>query len=370
MHKPQQQPLDTSRTRRSQAQTPVTLDTFLPALAGASLAPGVVDTILAIADVARDLSARIGLGALEQAFGATAGSANRDGDQQKALDLIADQAFEAALRKVPVAFLASEEREMPVALDADGRRDAWLAVAIDPLDGSSNIDTNVSIGSIFSILPAGQPQHCDPEVLFLQPGREQLAAGFIIYGPQTTLVLTIGHGVQTFTLDRRSNSFRLACEQLQIGSDSSEYAINASNYRHWDDPVRALIDDYIKGEDGPHRRNFNMRWIASLVADAYRVLQRGGLFLYPRDQRSGYRNGRLRLVYEANPIAMLVEQAGGQATDAHQRLLDVVPVALHQRTPLVFGSPANVDTVRRYHQAPDSYGSRSPLFGRRGLLRI
>jgi len=252
----------------------------------------------------------------------------------------------------------------PLVLDSG----APLAVALDPLDGSSNIDTNVSIGTIFAVFPtlAGASQPADH---FLRPGHEQVAAGFIIYGPQTSLVFTLGDGVQVFTLDRSAGVFQLAIPRLAIPKDSPEYAVNASNYRHWDDSVRAYIDDCIRGADGPLSRDYNMRWIASLVADAYRILVRGGVFLYPGDQRRDYRKGRLRLIYEANPISFLVEQSGGEATDTVRRVLDIKPKDLHARTPIVFGSIAAVKRINQYHSDPQFSAEHSPLFFQRGLIR-
>lgn len=296
---------------------------------------------------------------------ATSVGENADGDTQMELDVRADALFEAALRETPVAAYGSEERETALLLD----RDAPLAVAIDPLDGSSNIDTNVSIGTIFAILPMTDAARQNPDAAFGQPGSRQLAAGFVVYGPRTTLVLALGQGTQMFTFDRTSDRFVVTCPQVQIPPGRREYAINASNYRHWDEPVKAYIDDCLSGEEGPRGGNFNMRWIASLVADAFRILVRGGIFLYPRDARPGYQEGRLRLVYEANPIALVVEQAGGAATDGERRILDIEPVGLHQRVPLVFGSRDKVERVARYHSEPHGIGERSPLFGRRGLFR-
>ncbi len=287
------------------------------------------------------------------------------GDEQKELDLRADDLFEAAMREAAVAAFASEERETAQLLDPD----APLAVAVDPLDGSSNIDTNVSIGSIFSILPMPGDARTDPGAAFLQPGTRQLAAGFVVYGPRTELVLTLGEGTLICTLDRDSGRFLVTRPQVQIPLGKREYAINASNYRHWEEPIKAYVDDCMAGDQGPRGENFNMRWIASLVAEAYRILVRGGIFLYPRDARPGYGQGRLRLLYEASPIAFVVEQAGGGATDGEDRILDVVPSELHQRVPLVYGSRDKVDRVARYHIDMHAIGERSPLFGRRGLFR-
>ena len=328
----------------------------------------IAETVARIAETAVRVSDLIARGPLAGALHAVVGG-NVSGDEQKELDLRADELFCAALKRAPVAVYGSEERAAALVL----RSGAPLAVAIDPLDGSSNIDTNVSIGTIFSILPAVDVGACvetEPaEAVFRQAGRNQLAAGFVIYGPQTALVLSLGQGAHIFTLERESGDFLQTRADVRIPKDKREYAINASNYRHWEEPVRAYVDDCISGVEGPRGENFNMRWIASLVAESFRILVRGGIFLYPRDDRPGYQHGRLRLVYEANPIAFIVEQAGGAATDGKHRILDLVPTELHQRVPLVFGSSDKVEHVARYHSDRHAIGERSPLFGRRSLFR-
>jgi fructose-1,6-bisphosphatase I len=324
-----------------------------------SLTEGLARTVTAIAEAARDIAALVALGPLVEH--SEAGGRNADGDAQTALDLDAHQRVTQALRQAPVAFVASEEAQEPVLLDPG----APLAVAVDPLDGSSNIDSNVSIGTIFSVRPALAGE---PLATFLRPGSGQLAAGFVIYGPQTALALSVGQGVQIYVLERARGTFSLALPEVRVPATANEYAINASNYWHWDEGVRAYIDDCMQGEEGPRGKSFNMRWIASLVADAYRILRRGGVFLYPADRRPGYHQGRLRLVYEANPIAFLMEQAGGAATDGLRRVLEIAPAALHQRTPLVFGSSEKVARVARYQEDPHFLAGRSPLFGRRGLM--
>jgi fructose-1,6-bisphosphatase I len=321
-------------------------------------------TLGAIAATAVQLSEIIARGPLAGPLAEVVGS-NTDGDLQKDLDVRADAMFLDALRgDAPVAAYASEEHPEPIGL----RADASLAVAIDPLDGSSNIDTNVSVGTFFSVLPF--ERGTSAEAAFAQPGTAQLASGFVVYGPQTALVLTLRAGTHVFTLDRRTGSFVLTRADVRIPAGKREYAINTSNYRHWDEPVRAYIDDCVAGADGPRGVDFNTRWIASLVAEAFRILARGGIFLYPSDSRPGYRNGRLRLVYEANPLALLVEEAGGAATDGENRILELAPATLHQRTPLIFGCRAKVDRVAEYYagRLPPA-GERSPLFGRRGLFR-
>ena len=314
--------------------------------------------IAAIAGVARDLSAVIARGPLGAALGAEIGT-NTDGDGQKALDVMADEAFAAALVGTGVRWYASEERDSVNEIDAGGT----LALAIDPLDGSSNIDVNVSIGTIFSILPAED----DPKASFLRRGSDQIAAGYVIYGPQTAMVVSFGEGVRLYILDRDSGAFVLAAEKIGIARSSREFAINASNYRHWLKPVRAYVDDCLSGTEGPRRANYNMRWIASLVAETHRILTRGGVFLYPADAREGYARGRLRMVYECAPIAFLITQAGGGATDGCDPILTRIPESLHARTPFVVGSAENVEQVSVYHDLPEQ--EISALFGTRGLFR-
>ncbi|WP_417722146.1 class 1 fructose-bisphosphatase [Salipiger sp.] len=313
----------------------------------------------ALGRVARDLAGRIACGPLDGQLHAHVGD-NSDGDRQKALDVIADEAFAAELKGTGIRWYASEEQDSVVELDPAGT----LALAIDPLDGSSNIETNVSIGTIFSLR---EPRDTG-DATFLRPGHEQIAAGYVIYGPQTMMMVTFGDGVQDYILDPRTRRFTLLNSSPTISGDSTEFAINASNYRHWTTPVRGYIDDCLKGADGPKARNFNMRWIASLVAETHRILMRGGLFLYPSDARPGYEYGRLRMVYECAPIAMLIEQAGGRATDGTTRILDRTPEGLHARTPFVFGSALKVDRVTAYHDLPSQ--EVSALFGTRGLFRV
>ena len=314
--------------------------------------------VTAMCDVGKTLAHKIARGALEGAMGAAVGD-NTDGDVQKALDVIADEMFFTALQDTAVRWYASEEREDVVEINPNGR----LALATDPLDGSSNIDVNVSIGTIFSIYEAKD----DPEASFLRPGTEQIAAGYIIYGPQTGLVVTFGNGTLSFILDPDRGEFVLVNDNVRIPQASSEFAINASNYRHWTRPIRAYIDDCLAGEEGPRGKNFNMRWVASLVAETHRIISRGGIFLYPSDARKGYERGRLRMVYECAPIAMLVEQAGGLATDGCDRLLEQQVKTLHGRTPLVFGTPDKVNRVATYHDLPEN--ETAPLFRDRGLFR-
>jgi fructose-1,6-bisphosphatase I len=310
-----------------------------------------------LARAAVALSRLISRNGLDGALGAAAGT-NTDGDTQKALDMIADDLFLAAARKGGVRHFASEEQDEVVVLHPSG---TW-ALAIDPLDGSSNIDTNVSVGTIFAVYDAAP----DPEASFLRPVSEQIGAGYVIYGPQTAMLSTFGQGVQRHVLDAEAGQFILTDAQVMIPTDSSEFAINASNYRHWPLPIRSWVDDAVAGVEGPRGKNFNMRWIASLVAEVHRIMTRGGIFLYPRDDRKGYENGRLRLLYECGPIAMLVAQAGGAATDGTDPILQQQTQRLHQRTPFIFGSLGKVARVTAYHDMPET---EAALFGKRGLFR-
>ncbi len=233
--------------------------------------------------------------------------------------------------------MASEEMEAPLGIPVAFPRGKYLLL-FDPLDGSSNIDVNVSIGTIFSVLPCPATATEAGEAEFLQPGRQQLCAGYTVYGPQTLLVLSVGHGVQVFTLDRDTGSFLLTQENVQIPADTREFAINMSNARHWEAPVKRYIDELLAGKTGSRGNDFNMRWVASMVADVHRIMSRGGIFMYPRDAREPDRPGRLRLMYEGNPMAFLVEQAGGAATNGRQRILDIQPSRLHERVAVFLGS--------------------------------
>ncbi|WP_138466827.1 class 1 fructose-bisphosphatase [Poseidonocella sp. HB161398] len=325
-------------------------------------APGLVPDRLrplmeALSRTAAGLAQTIAAGPLGGALGTELGE-NADGDRQKALDVMADEAFLAAVRGTGIRHYASEERDEVLTVDADGP----LALAIDPLDGSSNIDVNASIGTIFAVSPAAMA----PGASVLRDGHALIAAGYFIYGPSTQLVATFGEGVLRFVLDPASGRFR-AAGRLEIPAETREFAINASNYRHWSRPVRSFVDDCLSGQEGPCGRNWNMRWIASLVAETHRILTRGGIFLYPGDGRKGYEQGRLRMAYECQPIALLIEQAGGRATNGTERMLDQVPLSLHARAPFVFGSARAVERLAVYHDLPEE--EVSALFGTRGLFR-
>lgn len=330
---------------------------------GQGLQADVAQAVRGLAETAVDLRRRIELGPLGGAF-AEQTAVHTDGDIQKALDLAADEMFLAAARRAPVACYLSEEGEAPLVLACDKS----LALAIDPLDGSSNIGANAPMGTIFSLFPAGLATPANPAECFLQPGTRQLAAGFFLYGPQLTLMLTLGEGTLEFVRSPMEG-FVLTRGPVVIPKETSEFAINASNRRHWDEPVRRYVDDCLAGADGPRERDFNTRWLAAAAGEAHRILARGGVFLYPADARRGYRQGRLRLLYEANPIAFLIEQAGGAATDGLAPIMSLRPTGLHARTPLVFGSADEVARIARYHAAPHTAADCEPLFGQRGLFR-
>lgn len=327
----------------------------------ADLAALLIDVTAAVKSIA-SMTAKGALGG----FLGSLGTENVQGETQKKLDVLSNDAMiQACEWGGLVAGMASEEMDDPYTLPKEFERGPYLLV-FDPLDGSSNIDVNVSVGTIFSVLrhtKIGDPATAD----YLRPGVEQVAAGYAIYGPATMMVLTVGKGTHGFTLDREIGNFILTHPDLKIPEDTSEFAINASNERFWEPPVQRYVAECKAGKTGDRGRDFNMRWIASMVAEAHRILTRGGIYLYPGDARRGYENGRLRLIYEANPIGMLIEQAGGGCTTGPERMLDVAPTGLHQRVPLVFGSAHEVAHFERVLREPAAH--RSPLFGNRGLLR-
>jgi fructose-1,6-bisphosphatase I len=342
-----------------------TISSFLADWAGQDATNlAVAETINKLCGAAVTIADLIAQGPLAGEMAAIVGD-NADGDAQKFLDVKSNELIFGALGDSPVAVMGSEEDDDAVLLNEG----APLAVAVDPLDGSSNIETNVSIGTIFSIFPMSGAKNSDAASAFYQPGSNQIGAGFMVYGPQTTIVFTVGQGSHVATLDRATGEFVITQTNMKMISGKREYAINASNYRHWSPAIRGYIDDCLAGKDGPREADYNMRWVASLVAETYRILVRGGTFLYPGDDRDGYSCGRLRLVYEAFPVAMVLEQAGGMATDGTERILDLVAEDLHQRTPLVFGASDEVERVKRYKESPPEKGASSPLFGHRGLFR-
>ncbi|MFO1404203.1 MAG: class 1 fructose-bisphosphatase [Azonexus sp.] len=300
------------------------------------------------------ISIAIGKGGLGGILG-EAGSDNVQGEAQKKLDVLSNEILlEANEWGGHLAAMASEEMDLPHTIPHRYPQGEYLLL-FDPLDGSSNIDVNVSVGTIFSVLKC--PEGADlstprgAEQAFLQPGTEQVAAGYTVYGPTTLLVLTVGDGVVVFTLDREVGAFVLTQENARIPAETKEFAINMSNRRHWEVPVQRYIDELVLGKEGPRGKDFNMRWVASMVADVHRIMTRGGIFLYPIDAKTRDKGGKLRLMYEANPMAFLVEQAGGAATTGKQRILELKPEKLHQRVPVILGSKQEVERVTAYHGA-------------------
>jgi fructose-1,6-bisphosphatase I len=301
-----------------------------------------------VARACKAIAVNVGKGALAGMHG-SAGTENVQGEVQKKLDVISNEILmEANEWGGHLAGMASEEMETIHEIPNRYPRGEYLLL-FDPLDGSSNIDVNVSIGTIFSVLKTHDELGHVNEESFLLPGTSQVAAGYAVYGPTTLFVLTVGTGVHCFTLDREMGSWVLTQSNMKIPADTQEFAINMSNMRHWEPPVRKYIDELLQGEEGPRGKNFNMRWVASMVADVHRILTRGGIFMYPRDARTPDIPGKLRLMYEANPMSMIVEQAGGAATNGHQRILDVKPNKLHERVSVILGSKNEVERVTSYH---------------------
>ena len=301
-----------------------------------------------VARSCKSISLSVTKGALGDILGATK-TENIQGEVQKKLDIIANEVLiEANEWGGHLAAMASEEMDSIHVIPNRYPQGEYLLL-FDPLDGSSNIDVNVSIGTIFSVLKKPENTPAVGEADFLQPGSKQVAAGYCVYGPQTTLVLTVGNGVAMFTLDREQGSFVLTQENIQVPEDTQEFAINMSNMRHWAAPVKRYVDECLAGEEGVREKNFNMRWIASMVADVHRILTRGGVFMYPWDKREPNKPGKLRLMYEANPMSWLIEQAGGAATNGQQRILDLQPAGLHERVSVILGSKNEVARVTCYH---------------------
>jgi fructose-1,6-bisphosphatase I/sedoheptulose-1,7-bisphosphatase len=311
----------------------------------------------------------VGKGALARMQG-SAGARNVQGEEQQKLDVLANSIF---LRTNEwgghLAGMVSEELEHPYRIPPAHPRGRYLLV-FDPLDGSSNIDVNAPVGSIFSVLACPEGMAGDEEGAFLQPGTRQVCAGYAIYGPSTMLVLTFGRGVHGFTLDREIGEFIHTHRDMRVPEDTAEFAINASNVRFWEPAVKRYVDECMAGRSGPRGKDFNMRWIASLVAEAHRILMRGGVFLYPRDEREQGRSGRLRLLYEANPIGMVIEQAGGRASTGYGPVLEVQPSGLHQRSGFVFGARHEVERIEQYHRDHNVRPYDAPLFGSRGLFSV
>jgi fructose-1,6-bisphosphatase I/sedoheptulose-1,7-bisphosphatase len=333
----------------------------------------ILDVALACKAIARSVA----FGELGSVLGhptpEVATSINVQGEVQKKMDVISNEYFTQMTEwGGHLAGMASEELEEPYQIPETLQRGKYMLV-FDPLDGSSNIDVNVTVGSIFSVLRAPQ-EVIDSgrdvvEADFLQSGTQQLAAGYALYGPTTMLVLTVGNGVAGFTLDPNLGQFMLTHPDIQIPVDTHEFAINASNARFWEAPVKRYVDECLAGKPGPRGKDFNMRWIASMVAEAHRILMRGGVFLYPRDTKDTSKPGRLRLLYEANPVGMIMEQAGGRASTGEVPMLGVQPTSLHQRIGLVFGSKNEVERIERYHAEPVKVELHNPLFAERSLFR-
>jgi fructose-1,6-bisphosphatase I len=323
-----------------------TLDGWLAAQESAG--PSLRSLLLALADACAGISRLVARGALADVLG-SAGAENVQGEVQKKLDVLAnDLLLDTARGCAAVAGVGSEEMDDPVIFEDTGRAGRHLLL-FDPLDGSSNIDINSPIGTIFSVLPAPEGRPVEPGD-FLQGGRRQQAAGYALYGPQTVFVLTLGAGVAGFTLDPETGSWRLTHPGLTVPRATREFAINMSNQRHWAEPVRRYVDDLLLGRTGPRAKDFNMRWIAAMVGDVHRILNRGGVFLYPWDRREPDRPGKLRLMYEANPLGWVIEQAGGAASDGAQPILDITPQGLHQRVSVILGAAEEVERVAAHHR--------------------
>ncbi len=307
--------------------------------------PALNDVITTVTDVGKTISQLLRKGALADILG-EAGNQNVQGEDQKKLDVLAnDLLLDALAQNSHCAGVASEELDDATPANVDGS----LLVLFDPLDGSSNIDINMAVGTIFSILPYQRQGQVSENSDFLQAGNQQLAAGYLLYGTSTVLALTITDTVVMFSLDPDTNDYVLIEENVTIDADTSEYAINASNYRYWRAPMQQYIDELIAGETGVRGRDFNTRWVAAMVGDVHRILCRGGLFTYPFDTKYANKAGKLRLMYEANPMSLLIERASGGATDAVNRILDIEPIDIHQRVPVVLGSKNEVDYIKKLH---------------------
>jgi fructose-1,6-bisphosphatase I/sedoheptulose-1,7-bisphosphatase len=327
--------------------------------------------LIDVAAAVKAISSVAGKGALGGGHGVV-GVVNVQGEEQHGLDVLANEIFiDHCEWSGPVAGMLSEENREPIPVPREFQRGSHLLL-FDPLDGSSNIEVNVAVGSLFSVL---RHESGDPPTAadYLQPGSKQVAAGYALYGPSTMLVLTIGKGTHGFTLDREIGNFILTHPNLTIEPDAREFAINVSNERFWEPPIKRYVSECKEGATGIRGRDFNMRWIACVVADVHRILMRGGVYLYPRDTKEPSKAGRLRLLYEANPVAFIVEQAGGAASTGRKRIMDLQPESLHQRVPLIFGSRHEIERIERYHAEYENGTDKpysSPLFAERSLLRV
>jgi fructose-1,6-bisphosphatase I len=320
----------------------LTLSQFLEQQKG-NLTPELAQVIDTIAATCKTIDQALQKGALAGILG-SAGNENVQGETQKKLDVISNDYLIDALKVHPqVGGLASEELDEFTPAQENGK----YLVLFDPLDGSSNIDINMCVGTIFSILPAKNAVTQAED--FMQAGTQQVAAGYVLYGPSTMMALTVGNGVAFFTLDPETQTFLLTTDNVQVAADTQEFAINASNQRHWEDPVKQYIDELLAGKTSVREKDFNMRWVACMVGDIHRILCRSGIFLYPYDLKDPKKAGRLRLMYEANPMSMLIEQAGGASTTGRVRILDIEPTELHQRVPVIIGSKNEVERVTSYH---------------------
>jgi len=320
----------------------LTLSQFLEQQKG-NLTPELAQVIDTIATTCKTIDLALQKGALAGILG-SAGNENVQGETQKKLDVISNDYLIDALKAHPqVGGLASEELDEFTPAQENGK----YLVLFDPLDGSSNIDINMCVGTIFSILPAKNAVTQAED--FMQAGTQQVAAGYVLYGPSTMMALTVGNGVAFFTLDPETQTFLLTTDNVQVAADTQEFAINASNQRHWEDPVKQYIDELLAGKTSVREKDFNMRWVACMVGDIHRILCRSGIFLYPYDLKDPKKAGRLRLMYEANPMSMLIEQAGGASTTGRVRILDIEPTELHQRVPVIIGSKNEVERVTSYH---------------------
>jgi fructose-1,6-bisphosphatase I len=329
-----------------------------------------------IATACKVISNAVSKGALAGTLGVhggDGGAVNIQGETQKKLDVISNEVMiKTSLWSGHLSGMASEEMDDIIPIPAQYPRGKYL-MTFDPLDGSSNIDVNITVGTIFSILKSPNPGAEAKLEDFLQPGVEQVCAGFALYGPSTVMVLTTGNGTNAFTLDHDIGEFILTHAQMTIPTETSEFAINASNERFWEPPVKRYVSECLAGKEGPRGRDFNMRWIASLVAETYRILTRGGCFMYPMDEKTRAKGGRLRLLYEANPISFIIEQAGGMSTTGRARVMEVAPTDIHQRVAFMFGSKSEVERIAAYHQeyisGSEPAAFQSPLFSARSLFR-
>ena len=314
-----------------------------------NLDPKLSGLLVGISEACKNISNQIRHGALAGVLG-LAGSENVQGEDQKVMDVVSNEIFVRYVQATgSVCGMVSEEVPDPIAVSDEYPIGPYV-ICFDPLDGSSNLDINVSIGSIFSVTPAVRPKRQPVVEDFLIPGKEQVLAGYCMYGPQTQLVITFGRGVKIFTLNPETGIFELSCDSVTVSPSAKEFAINCSNMRHWEEPVKRYVAELLEGKTGVRGKDFNMRWVAAMVAEVHRILQRGGIFMYPRDHRDLSKPGKLRLLYEANPMSMLIENAGGAATNGHMRILEIVPEKIHQRAAVFLGAADEVNLVTSYHK--------------------